>query len=150
LPTGETHSSAKSVDSSAESGRAAGAGRRARRAKARKRRFTAKELEGFRQALLDKRRELIGDVTHLGNSTRSQARQRDDDAAGGWELEFSFVAIENKQSLLRDIDDALRRIEDRTYGFCLATNKAISMSRLRIMPWAKYCLEHARWRESGR
>ena len=50
---------------------------------------------------------------------------------------------------VREIDDALARIEAKTYGVCLATRKRISKARLRAKPWAKYCIEHARKRELG-
>jgi RNA polymerase-binding transcription factor DksA len=57
--------------------------------------------------------------------------------------------IENERGLLREIDEALERIEDNTYGICLATNKPITKSRLRVKPWAKYCIAYARKRELG-
>ena len=40
-------------------------------------------------------------------------------------------------------------IEDNTYGVCLATYRPISKTRLRIKPWAKYCIAYARKKELG-
>ena len=117
------------------------------------------ELAEFRELLLEKRRELVGDVMHLENEAR------DHNSSGGnsspmplhmadlgtdtWEQELTLGLIETERSLLREIDDALVRIEDRTYGVCLGTGKAISKVRLRAKPSAKYCIEYARKRELG-
>ena len=49
-----------------------------------------------------------------------------------------------------EIDDALERIENKTYGVCVATHRPISDARLLAKPWAKYCIEYARAREEGR
>ena len=50
---------------------------------------------------------------------------------------------------LREIDEALRRIDDRTYGVCQMTGKAIPKARLAAKPWAKYTIEAARKVEAG-
>jgi RNA polymerase-binding transcription factor DksA len=67
-----------------------------------------------------------------------------------WEQEFTLGLLENEEALVREIDEALARIETRTYGMCLATHKRISKARLRAKPWAKFCIEYARAREEGR
>jgi len=111
--------------------------------------------------LITKRRELVGDVTQL----QSQAMRQDSSGSSAgassmpihmadlgsdtWEQELTLGLIENERGLLREIDEALNRIEVKTYGICLATNKRITKSRLRAQPWAKYCIEYARKRELG-
>jgi len=67
-----------------------------------------------------------------------------------WEQDFTIGLIANEQNIVRDIDDALERIADRTYGMCLATDQEISLARLHAKPWAKYCIEYERAREEGR
>ena len=42
--------------------------------------------------------------------------------------------------LLREIDDALQRIEQGTYGVCLECEEPISVKRLEAVPWARYCV----------
>jgi DnaK suppressor protein len=42
--------------------------------------------------------------------------------------------------LLREIADALERIEHGTYGVCLECEEAISTKRLEAVPWARYCV----------
>src|SRR5215470_12518359 len=42
--------------------------------------------------------------------------------------------------LLREINDALHRIEHETYGSCLECEEPISAKRLDAVPWARYCV----------
>ncbi len=124
-------------------------------------RLTKQELENFRQLLLQKRAELMGNVAHLQDEALRKNRQEAsgdlsnmpvhpaDLGTDNWEQEFTLGLIENEQTLLREIEEALARIGKGTYGICLATNKAITKARLRATPWAKYCIEHARLREQG-
>jgi DnaK suppressor protein len=42
--------------------------------------------------------------------------------------------------LLREISDALRRLENRTYGVCPECEAPISTKRLDAVPWARYCV----------
>lgn len=124
-----------------------------------KTRLKDKELKEFEQLLLKKRAELIGDVAHLthealGNEhtdgTSSVPLHMADVGTDNWEQEFTLGLIDNERALVREIDGALDRIVDKTYGVCLATHMPISKSRLKAKPWAKYCVEYARMREAGR
>jgi len=133
--------------------------RAANRTTRRRVRFRAAELAEFRQALLDKRRELVADVVHLYQRTADPAQSQHDpfdrsaDSADAgvdaWEQALTFDLADNKSQLLRQIDEALQRIHDRTYGTCEATGKPITKARLRAIPWAKYCIEYARRLEEG-
>ena len=133
--------------------RSNGNGKSQRRGKSAKQpacRFTPEELEAFREALLRKRAELTGDVSSLCVDTGlERSADQVDDASSGWEREFNFSFIENKHALLNEIDEALQRIENKTYGYCTATGKAISKARLECMPWASVSTEYARKREAG-
>lgn len=123
--------------------------------------LSAKELKEFKSLLLAKRAELAGDVENLTsealnrktggvNEQSSMPIHMADLGSDTWEQDFTLGLIANEQALVREIDDALSRIEDRTYGICVATDKPISVERLRAKPWAKYCIEYARLREEGR
>ena len=123
--------------------------------------LTAKELKDFKGLLLDKRAELAGDVERLTsealkgksggvNEQSTMPIHMADLGTDTWEQDFTLGLIANEQALVREIDDALARIEDKTYGMCVATDKPISKERLRAKPWAKYCIEYARLREEGR
>ena len=123
-------------------------------------RLTPAELEEFRQMLLAKRQQLIGDVAHLEDEA-IRSRQHGESGSSSmpihmadigsdtWEQELTLGLIENERGLLREIDEALDRIKNGTFGVCLGTGKPITKARLRAKPWAKYCIEYARKRELG-
>ncbi|UCD29895.1 MAG: TraR/DksA C4-type zinc finger protein [Planctomycetota bacterium] len=129
--------------------------------KLRKTRLKPEELEEFRQMLIEKRREAVGDINHLHSEAKHQGSSGEinsgstmpihmaDIGSDTWEQELTMGLIENEQTLIREIDEAIDRIDNKTYGVCLATNRSISKSRLRARPWAKYCIEYARQRELG-
>lgn len=114
--------------------------------------FSMKELESFRDALLAKRRELVGDM----RSMESEALQRSgenlsnlplhmaDMGTDNYEQEFTLGLMEKDRQLLREINQALSKIMDGRYGICEGTGKVIAKARLEVQPWAKYSIEHAR------
>lgn len=123
--------------------------------------LTAKELRQFKTLLLEKRAELVGDVRlladeALNNKTDGHGEHATmpihmaDLGSDNWEQEFTLGLLANEQAVVREIDEALERIRDKTYGVCLATRQPISKGRLLAKPWAKYCIEYARAREEGR
>ena len=127
-----------------------------------KTKLTEKQLAMFRQLLVEKRRELLGDVRMLTRDALGKPRQESsgdlsnvpihmaDVGSDNWEQDFTIGLIANERQLVREIDEALARIEDRTYGVCLGTLKRISVARLRAKPWAKYSIEYARQLEQRR
>ena len=133
-----------------------------RKKKKRKSRLTAKDLDHFKNILLLKRREIIGDVNHMENEALKKSRL---DAAGdlssmpihmadmgtdNFEQEFSLGLMDSERKLLQEINGALQRIFDGVYGLCEGTGKDISKPRLEANPWAKYCIEYARLRDEGK
>jgi DnaK suppressor protein len=66
----------------------------------------------------------------------------------GREIDFSLG--ENAEDVLRQIDAALKRIDDGTYGTCTTCGKEIAPERLEATPWAALCIDDARRLESGR
>lgn len=118
-------------------------------------------LQEFRELLLRKRAELLGDVERLTNEALHRGSETSGDNSGmpihmadlgsdNWEQDFTLGLVASERSLVREIDEALQRIADRTYGVCLATHRPIGLARLRAKPWARYCIEYARAKEEGR
>lgn len=60
---------------------------------------------------------------------------------------MSLAASERLRIELRRIEEALQRIDEGGYGYCLACGEQISEGRLRIDPAATHCIECARGRE---
>jgi DnaK suppressor protein len=55
--------------------------------------------------------------------------------------DLAIRKLEFDSSRLRSVKDAIRRIEDGTYGACLRCDAEISAKRLKAVPWTEYCLE---------
>ncbi len=72
-----------------------------------------------------------------------------DIGSDNFEQEFALGLMDSERKMVHEIDDALQRIEDGTYGICEATGKPIPKARLEAQPWARYCVEHARTLEKG-
>jgi RNA polymerase-binding protein DksA len=66
-----------------------------------------------------------------------------------YEQDFTLGMAENERALLDEIDAALQRIEDKTYGVCQMTGKQITKARLDAKPWAKYSIEAERIAEAA-
>jgi RNA polymerase-binding protein DksA len=130
-------------------------------AKTKKSHLSAADIKRFQQMLLDKRQEIIGNVNEMKDEALNKSRL---DAAGdlssmpihmadigtdNYEQEFALGLMDSERKLLREIDDAMQRIEDRKYGICEGTNKPIPKARLEAQPWARYCVEHAQMLEQG-
>jgi DnaK suppressor protein len=123
--------------------------------------LTPKDIEECRLMLIQKRAEILGDMGTLSGESLNLNRQ---DAAGdlssmpihmadlgsdNYELEFNLGLIEGERAILREIDEALERIQEGTYGKCLATGNPIGKARLMAKPWAKYCYEYTLAQERG-
>src|SRR5438045_9358103 len=66
-----------------------------------------------------------------------------------YEQEFTLGLVEKDRQLLREINIALAKIQNGTYGICEGTGKPIGKPRLEAQPWAKYSVEYARQLDKG-
>jgi DnaK suppressor protein len=121
----------------------------------------SRDLDQFRKVLLAKRAMMLGDVSALEKAALHNSRQ---DASGdlskmpldmadigsdNYEQEFNLGLIETEQATLEEIDDALDRIEKKSFGRCVECEEPIPAARLRVKPHAKYCIECKRREEKG-
>jgi DnaK suppressor protein len=117
--------------------------------------LTTKELDLFRDQLLMKRRELVGDMSNMekealqsGDSGLSTLPiHMADMGTDNYEQEFTLGLVEKDRTLLREINHALAKIQNGTYGICEGNGKPISKVRLEAQPWARYSIEYARLQE---
>src|SRR5438045_1286554 len=70
-----------------------------------------------------------------------------DTATETYDRELDYSLEENSEHVLADIDAALKRIEDGTYGICTNCGKQIPEERLEARPWATLCIDCQRDRE---
>ncbi len=122
-----------------------------------KTKLSRKELNHYRHLLLIKRGELVGDLSAMeaealrsdGGSLSHMPIHMADIGTDTFDQDFMLGLAETERQRLREIDEALGRIEDGTYGICQMTNKPIPKARLNAKPWAKYTVEAARELERG-
>ena len=67
-----------------------------------------------------------------------------DTATVTYDRELDYTLEENSEQVLADIEAALQRIEDGTYGICTNCGKQIPLDRLEARPWATTCIDCAR------
>ena len=121
-----------------------------------KTKLSKKELNHYRDLLLLKRRELVGDLHAMenealrsgGGNLSHMPIHMADIGTDTYDQDFMLGLAANERNQLREIDAALARIEDRSYGVCQLTGKPIPKARLDAKPWAKYTIEAARQMES--
>jgi RNA polymerase-binding transcription factor DksA len=121
------------------------------------RKLTPKQLDKYRQILLDKRKELLSDVECMeqnifqsGGELSSMPVHLADLGSDNFEQEFSLGLMAEGKKVLVEIDFALQRIEDGSYGICEGLAVPIETPRLEAIPWTRYSLEYARKMEKGR
>lgn len=105
----------------------------------------AMNTETFKQRLLDKERELVEEKERLENDARdsgvAEVRDSTDDAASSQSASEALEEDDVLSQTLVQVRDALKRIEDGTFGRCIACGRQIEARRLEAVPWAAYCLE---------
>jgi RNA polymerase-binding transcription factor len=61
----------------------------------------------------------------------------------------TFTEAELDATVLQQVRDALRRIDDGTFGRCVVDGGMIEEKRLQAVPWTPYCLKHQRLLEAA-
>ena len=114
--------------------------------------LSRKDLENYRDMLLAKRAEILGDVEALETDARNNSGgnlsnmplHMADIGTDNYDQEFTLGLVESERKLLTEINEALLRIKAGTFGVCMEKGIPIGRPRLDIKPWAKYCIEVAR------
>ena len=101
------------------------------------------QLEFFRQQLLQMRSEVVEREVDVKERLHQRESFADPaDRATAEEEHWLDLRLRERESLLlRKIDDALRRIRDREYGYCEVTGEAIGIPRLLARPTATVCVD---------
>ena len=124
-----------------------------------KKKFTKKELAGFKKIILKKKEDIIDDINNISQDVlKKSQREASGDISGysyhmadvatdNYDREFSLGLASNERELLYVLDDAIKRIEDGTYGVCEKCKMPISKTRLKILPQASLCVKCQEKRE---
>lgn len=113
--------------------------------------YSDEELEYFREIILRKRRESEQELESLQNSLRENMENASDESAYSFhmadagtdaqEREKTYMLYNRTRKFIRYLDDALQRIDNKTYGVCKVTGKKISKGRLEAVPHTQLSIE---------
>jgi RNA polymerase-binding transcription factor DksA len=115
------------------------------------------DTEHFRARLEDELRKVRNAIEYLHKESPGVSDESTGDLAMGpgdnhladlatetVDREIDYTLEENSGNVLREIEAALKRLDDGTYGLCSACGKQIEPERLEHLPWATQCAEDAR------
>jgi DnaK suppressor protein len=116
-----------------------------------KTRYSESDLQEFKGLLLDKLRSAKEELNALATSLSSPNANGTDDTAGTYKtLEDGSATLEKEQinqlaarqkKFIEQLEAALVRIENKTYGVCRETGKLIPKERLRAVPHTTLSME---------
>ena len=119
------------------------------------------ELKHFRELLVEKLKEIMGDVDHIESEALKKSRldatgdlssmpiHMADIGSDNYEQEFSLGLMDSERKIVQEIHAALKRIENGSYGICEGTGEPIPKARLEGIPWTPYCVKYAEMIEKG-
>ncbi len=102
--------------------------------------MTKQELNKFRQMLETKQAELSAVVRNREGIAIEKSPDALDEVQHAAERELAIRNLDRESALLRNVRNALRRMDDGSYGVCVHCEEDISIKRLNAVPWAPYCI----------
>ena len=118
--------------------------------------LSKKQLDHYRQLLIEKMYEILGDVNAIeetlfqgSGELSSMPMHLADIGTDSYEQEFNLGLVAEERKILLDIQQALGRIADGSFGICEGLGTPIEAKRLEAIPWTRYSLKHAKMMESG-
>lgn len=113
--------------------------------------YSDEELEYFRDIIIKKRNEAEKELESLQSSLRDSMENANDESAYSFhmadagtdaqEREKTYMLFNRTKKFVRYLDDALKRIDNKTYGVCKVTGKKISKGRLEAVPHTQLSIE---------
>ena len=113
--------------------------------------FNNAELDFFREIILKKRQGAIEDIARMHHQLEDSREQAENDSAYSYhmadagtdamEREKLYLMMARQQKFVGYLDRALERIENRSYGVCRVTGKAIAKERLEAVPHTEISIE---------
>jgi DnaK suppressor protein len=119
------------------------------------------DTERFRTELMQERERVLAAIANLRESHPGSLTDEVEEISDGSDShvgdsatatlgrEIDYTLGENSEQVLAEINTALERIEDGTYGTCKVCGREIVSERLEAYPWASLCIDDARKAERG-
>lgn len=117
-----------------------------------KKKYTKKDLADFKKIILKKKEDITDEIKHLSEDTKKSQKEASGDISGysfhmadvatdNYDREFSLGLASNEREALYEVGDALKRIDDGTFGVCETCKGLIAKNRLKAVPSARLCLK---------
>ena len=114
--------------------------------------MTKQEMLKYKKLLIQIREGISGDISHITKENLKSQKESSGDLSGyslhmadmasdSYDRELSLNIAGGEQEIVYDIDDALKRIEEGSFGQCISCSKKIPQKRLNAVPYAKYCIQ---------
>ena len=113
--------------------------------------YTDEELEYFREIILKKRDQADEELQALQRTLRENMENSSDESAYSFhmadagtdaqEREKTYMLFNRTRKFIKYLDDALKRIDNKTYGVCKVTGKKISKGRLEAVPHTQLSID---------
>lgn len=122
-------------------------------APAKKAPFRKQQLNTIRKELLKEREQLLEQITSIKGENLSKSQKDSSGDLSGYTLhmadmatdlynrEFSLELAEGERERLFNLEEALKRIDEGSYGRCDSCGGAIPKQRLKVLPQAKHCIK---------
>jgi DnaK suppressor protein len=126
---------------------------RIKKAAAPKNKLNKKDFQLFKKILLQLKEDIDDQMKHIYDNTLKKSQKDASGDISGYSLhmadvatdtydrEFSLGLATNERELLYEIEDSLKRIEDKTFGLCEQCHKPITKTRLKAIPYTRTCLK---------
>ena len=113
--------------------------------------YSDKDLEYFRDIILKKRNDAEEELETLQRTLRESMENSSDESAYSFhmadagtdaqEREKTYMLYNRTRKFVKYLDDAIKRIDNKTYGVCKVTGKKISKGRLEAVPHTQLSIE---------
>jgi len=117
--------------------------------------FSRAELNQFRKLLLERRRRILATVSDMEEEALKATDQdfsvdhMADHGSDNFEQDLTLALVESERTELYEIERALMRIDNGSYGICEGTGEPIGRPRLEAIPYARYSIAYQRRIEAG-
>lgn len=124
-----------------------------------KKKLTKKELAEFKKIIIKRKEEILEDIKHISEDTLKKSQKEASGDISGYSYHMADVATDtydrefclglatNERELLYGLDDALKKIDDGSFGICEECSSLIAKTRLKAVPYASLCVRCQRKKE---
>jgi DnaK suppressor protein len=102
--------------------------------------MTNRELNHYKQMLENRRAEVESLLAKRDDIRIERAPDEVDQWQSAAAREFAVLSLDRDSRQIREINMALKRIAEGSYGYCVECEEEIGLKRLNAIPWACYCI----------